>query len=201
MDIVDPQEDALELRRRILAGDRGAAEELVGAHLDALYEFVYWRVGRDQAGAEDVVQDVYLAALESIERFDGRSSLSTWLFGIARNKLRERRRKRQPVLIEDALTDADDEIQAVLAQIDREPLPDWILEREETKELVGATLSSLPPDYGNALREKYLEGLSVREMAARRDAGEKATESMLHRARLAFASVFQLLTNKKGGVA
>ena len=191
----------LALRQRLLAGDRAAALELEERHLQPLFEFVHYRVGGDRSLAEDLVQETMLEGVRMLERFDGRSSLSTWLFGIARNKLRERRRKRQPVLIEDALTDADDEIQAVLAQIDREPLPDWILEREETKELVGATLSSLPPDYGNALREKYLEGLSVREMAARRDAGEKATESMLHRARLAFASVFQLLTNKKGGVA
>jgi len=193
-----PLDDDLSIRDRLLGGDEEAAELFFSRHLDALYEFVHYRVGGDRAMAEDVVQDTMLVALERLGAFDGRSSLHTWLCGIARNKLRSLRRKRRPVSIEDLLERVDPEIDAILGAVDREPLPDWILERHETQELVGATLSSLPPDYRAALVDKYVEGKSVAAMAARAGKGEKATESTLHRARLAFARVFQLLA-KRGG--
>lgn len=191
----------LELRNRILDGDRTAAESLFELHLDSLYEFVHYRIGKDRAAAEDVVQDTFLVALERLDGFDGRSSLHTWLCGIAKNKIRARGRKRRPVPLQDLLEDVDPEICSILSSIEREPLPEWVLEQKETQELVGATLSSLPPAYRKALVEKYVEEKSVAEMAAASGKGEKATESVLHRARVAFARVFELIARKRGGLA
>ena len=195
------ESDDLGLRDRLLAGDRDAAEDFLQRHLDSLHAFVHYRVGGDGALAEEVVQETMLAALSGLAGFDGRSSLYTWLCGIAKNKISAQRRKRRPLLIEDVLAEADEDIHAILADVAREPLPDWVLERAETQELVGATLSSLPPEYRTALLDKYVEGLSVAEMASRSGKGEKASESMLHRARVAFARVFELLAKRRGGVA
>jgi RNA polymerase sigma-70 factor (ECF subfamily) len=192
--------EEIRTRDRILAGDRRAAESFFAEHLDALFEFVHYRVGGNRAVTEDVVQDTMLVAVERLEGFDGRSTLYTWLCGIAKNKIRGHRRKKRAVPIEDVLEETDPEIDAILTAIDSEPLPDWILERKETRELVGATLSSLPPDYRRALVRKYVDGLSVAEIAESDGKGEKAAESMLHRARLAFARVFQLLAGRQGGV-
>lgn len=192
--------DELELRDRILAGDRAAAEGFFRRHLDALFEFVHYRVGGNRSVAEDVVGETMLVAVERFATFDGRSSLHTWLCGIAKNKIRAQRREARAVPIAEVLEGADPEIDAILTAIDEEPLPEWILERRETRELVGATLSSLPPDYRSALVAKYVDGLSVSEMAARAGKGEKAAESTLHRARLAFARVFQLLAGRRGGL-
>ena len=199
MQAPQPPHDDLAVRNRILDGDRIEAEAFYRSHLDTLYEFVHYRVGGNRALAEDVVQDTMLVALERLAAFDGRSSLHTWLCGIAKNKIRAHRRKRRPVLVEDLLEEADPEIDAILAAVDREPLPEWVLERQETQELVGATLSSLPPDYREVLVDKYLEGLSVNEIAARRGKGAKAAESRLQRARVAFGRVFSLLASKRGG--
>jgi len=193
--------DGLEWRRRILSGDRAAAEAFVEEHVDALFEFVHYRVGGDRATAEDVVQDTLLTALRSFEGFDGRSALYTWLCGIAKNKVRAERRKRRPTPLADVLDEADGEIHAILARVAEEPLPDWVLERQETADLVGATLSSLPPDYRRALVEKYVEGITVAEMATRAGKGEKAAESTLHRARVAFAKVFETVTKRRGGIS
>jgi len=188
-------------RDAILAGDRDAAEGFFRHHLGALYEFVHYRVGGNRAVAEDLVQDTFLTALDRLSAFDGRSNLHTWLCGIARNKIRAHRRRLRPVALEDVLAEADPEIEAILAAIDQEPLPDAVLEREETKELVGATLSSLPPEYREALVAKYVEELSTAEIAARAGKHEKAADSTLHRARTAFARVFTLLAKKRGGLA
>jgi len=177
-------------------------EELFRRHVDPLYEFAHYRLGGDRALVEDVVQDTLLVALEGLSGFDVRSSLHTWLCGIAKNKIRAHRRKRRPRLIEDVLEESDPEIHAILAAVDREPLPEWVLERHETQEMVGATLSSLPPEYRDALVAKYVEGLSVADIARREGPGrDKAVESRLTRARLAFAKVFELLAKKSGGLA
>ena len=61
-----------------------------------------------------------------------------------------------------------------------------------------ATLSSLPPDYRRVLLAKYVDERSVTEIAGNVKRGEKATESLLHRARVAFARVFELLAKKRG---
>ncbi len=188
------------IRDSILAGDRSAAEAFFRRHLESLYEFVHYRVGKRASVAEDVVQETFLTAFQRLESFDARSSLHTWLCGIARNKIREESRRRRPRPIEEVLAASDDGIDAILAEIEREPLPEWVLEREETSELVGATLSSLPPDYREALVSKYVDGLSVAEIGARRGKSEKAAESTLHRARLAFSRVFRVLSRNRGEV-
>ena len=193
--------DDLSLRDRILAGDRDAAAFLFESNLDGLYEFAHYRIGGDRGAVEDVVQETFLVALESLRTFDGRSTLHTWLCGIAKNKIRSQRRKRRPMALEDALDEASGDIDAILARISSEPLPEWVIEKRETKDLVGATLSSLPPEYRRALVEKYVEGRSVAEIAAQGGKSAKATESTLTRARLAFARVFELLAKKRGGVS
>jgi RNA polymerase sigma-70 factor, ECF subfamily len=191
----------LGLRDRILAGDREAATALFAEHVDALYEFVHYRVGGDRGLAEDVVQDTFVIAIRKLAGFQGGSSLRTWLCGIARNLIRAARRKRRAVSLPDLLEGADDRIFEILQEVERTELPEWVLERRETQALVGATLSSLPPDYRQALLQKYVEGLSVADMGAANGRGTKATESMLTRARLAFARVFTLLNGGAGGSA
>jgi RNA polymerase sigma-70 factor (ECF subfamily) len=195
----DPYALDRRLRDRVVAREHGAAEALLAEHLDPIHEFIHYRLGRS-GHVEDVVQDTFLVALQRIHAFDGRSSLYTWLCGIAKNRIRMARRTKAPRSLDEALEGADPEIDAILAEVEREPLPDAILERRETRDLVGATLSSLPPDYRRALLEKYVEGISVAEMAGRAGKGSKATESTLTRARVAFARVFELLAKRRGGL-
>jgi RNA polymerase sigma-70 factor, ECF subfamily len=189
----------LALRDRIVGGDREAAGALFDEHVEALYEFVHYRVGGDRATAEDVVQDTFVVAIEKAAGFQGSSSLHTWLCGIAKNLIRSARRKRRPVSLPDLLEGADEEVFDILAEVERTELPEWVLERKETAALVGATLSSLPPDYRQALLQKYVDGLSVADMAGRSGRSAKATESLLTRSRVAFARVFQLLNGGAGG--
>jgi RNA polymerase sigma-70 factor, ECF subfamily len=193
--------DDRHLRQRVLAGDRAAAGALFERHVDLLYEFVHYRLGGDRAAVEDVVADTFLVALESLESFDERASLHAWLCGIARNKIRSSRRKRRPMALEDVLAESDREIDAILADVAREELPEAVLERRETRELVGATLSSLTPEYRAALIARYVEGRTVAEVAAAGGQNYKAAESRLTRARLAFARVFELLASRRGGLA
>jgi RNA polymerase sigma factor (sigma-70 family) len=195
----DPSPDSY-LRSELLESRPGATERLLESHLDALYAFVHFRLGGRQSEVEDVVQETFAAALAGMASFDGRSSLYGWLCGIARNKLRASRAKARPRSLEQALEESDPEIDEILAEVAREPLPAEVLERRETRELVGATLSSLPGDYREALLSKYVEGLSTEQLARRVGKSAKAAESTLTRARNAFARVFELLAKRRGGL-
>lgn len=196
---VNPHAEDLELRDRVMRGDRAAAESLFERHTDALYEFVHYRAGGDRGVTESIVQDTLLVGFRKLATFEGRSSLHTWLCGIAKHKLAALRRKKQPIPMADLLASADSEIDSILAAIETEEIPERILMRRETRELVGATLSSLPPDYRRALISKYVEDRPVREIAASLSRSEKAAESTLTRARVAFAKVFELLARKREG--
>jgi len=175
-------------------------DEFFALHFRPLYEFAHFRLGAQTAEVEDVVQDTFVVAFESLAGFDGRSSIQTWLAGIAKNKIRARRRKLRPMLLSDALEAADAEIDTWLASIDETSLPGWALEKRETSELVGATLAQLPIDYREALLAKYVRGESTAELAQRGGRTTKAAESLLSRARTAFAGVFTLLAKKRGGL-
>ncbi len=190
------REEERALVASILDGDRAALDRLHARTAEPLYRFVHSRVGGSVPDAEEVVQETFLSALEGIHRFEGRSSLQTWLQGIARHHIGRRRRRRSRERVADLLAELDPEIDRLLADLSREELPDEILEREETEELVGAAMSSLPSHYQDVLREKYVDAMPVDEMARRRAASSKSVESTLVRARLAFRRTFELLAGK-----
>ena len=78
----------------------------------------------------------------------------------------------------------------------KEDLFTALLQREETRDLVNATMAQLPDHYRESLEEKYVEGRSQREMAERRQMTEKALESQLSRAREAFRATFLALSRR-----
>src|SRR5215218_4027665 len=100
----EPDDDALIARWR--GGDERAASLLVERHARAVARFVASLAAR--VDVEEVVQDTFLRAFASLDRFRGASSLRTWLFAIARNLARDRVRaaRQSPGLVPVAETDA-----------------------------------------------------------------------------------------------
>jgi RNA polymerase sigma-70 factor (ECF subfamily) len=164
-------------------------------YADPVYTFAFYRVGRDAATAEDVVQDVFLTALRKLDSFDPeRGAMLTWLQYIARTCLHEIYRKRRRYDTHAEFWDGfDRRLAAALSRLGAAPLPDEVLEREETAELVRAALSNLPEHYQEALRDRYHEERPLREIAASRGMTEGAVKSLLHRARLAFRAALEEL--------
>lgn len=105
----------LELARR---GDREAMARLVDGNYDAVYRFLVRRVGPDLA--QDLAQETFLTAHKTIKSFEGRSSLSTWLFGIAHNHVRNAVRKRKAEPVDWTMDEPTDNPEKTL--IDREAL-------------------------------------------------------------------------------
>src|SRR5207248_3063267 len=119
-----------------------------------------------------------------------------WLTGLARNEIhRALGREHAAVSLEVLWANMDKELLAFYARLDSEPFADELLQREETRELVNATMSQLPPHYREALEAKYVSCQSVRDLASSWHVSEKAVESQLTRARKAFRATFLSLSS------
>lgn len=188
-----PERRLLELASR---GDERALATLYEANVDGLFAFVWYRVGRDQSLAEDVVQETFTRALDRWDDFDpARGSLASWLCSSSRNVIRDHLRAHRRA---DELAAAWDRIDETLAQIfaalDRAPLSDEVIERAETRDLVNMTIANLPEAYRTVLVRKYIDGDSLSALAAHLHLSEVAAKSLLARARRAFRETFSTLS-------
>ena len=89
-----------------------------------------------------------------------------------------------------AWDEIDHTLQAAYERIDRDILPDEVIQRKETGELVSVALSNLPPQYRDALAAKYIDGQSLEAIAAAGSTTIDAVKSQLRRARAAFRECF-----------
>ena len=135
------RQEERDLAQAVVRGERPALERFHALYSDPLYRFVFYRLGRSTPDVEEVVQETFLAALEGLHRFRGRAALFTWLCGIAKNRISRTRRQQSRERIAATLEDVDTQIDAVLRSLDADELPDAVLEREETQDMVGATMA------------------------------------------------------------
>jgi RNA polymerase sigma factor (sigma-70 family) len=185
-------------RCRALNGQPDAIAALTGAVAQPLFSFCFHRLARNRHLCEEVVQETLLRALRDLEQYQpdrAGNNIFPWLTGLARNEIhRVLRREKAGVSLEALWARMDRELLAVFARLDSESFDDELVRREETRELVNATMSQLPPHYREALEAKYVNGQSVRVMAETRRTSEKAVESQLQRARKAFRATFLALS-------
>jgi RNA polymerase sigma-70 factor (ECF subfamily) len=172
----------LSWRASVLAGDEGAWRAWYDEAYEPLCAFVFWRMGRQSAGVDEVVQETWLIAVRRIKDFDPRQgSFVDWLRGIAGNLVRNHSRQRQTA------NTAMETIAAGTAQAAKAEPP---VEAAERSARVAAALLALPEHYAAVLQAKYLEQRSVSEIATAWNQTAKAIESLLTRARLAFREQF-----------
>ena len=184
----------LALARRLAAGDEAAFEEFFAEFFPRLFRFARARLASDDA-AEDVVQASMIKALRSVHTYRGEAALFTWLCVVCRGEISDwiERAGRTPIsLIED-----QPEVRAALETLASSAAdnPERELRRKELSRVVHATLDHLPARYGDVLEWRYIEGVSVSEVAGRLGVGYKAAESLLTRARQAFRDGFTLVAH------
>jgi len=174
------------LVRRMVRGDDAAFEEFFSASFGPLFRFALPRVGGDADAAEEVVQAALCRAVRKLTTYRGEASLLTWLCTICRHEIHDwfEKRRRVPPMVE--LVEDLPEVRAALDSLDA-------LQKRETARLVQVVLDRLPSRYGDALEWKYIEGLSVAEIAERLGVATKAAESLLSRARVAFRDAFSAI--------
>lgn len=164
------------LLERVQQGDRAALELLLSRYAPSIYRFAL-RMCKNPADAQDTLQDTLLSMATHIGQFAGRSSLSSWVFALARSACSRRRRgkKNQPMLGEDAATEGAD-----LA-----PTPEDAAAQRELVEILTEALDRLPDAYREVLLLRDVEGLTAPEAADALGLSIEALKSRLHRARSA----------------
>jgi len=178
-----------ELVRRMLGGDEGAFDEFFADYFPRLFRFAVLRL-RDPDAAEDLVQNSLIAAVRHLSSWRGEATLFTWLCTICRREIAawEKRTSRRVTV---SLAEDDPGLRAALESIGAAAeAPDAGLARADTGRIVQLVLDHLPPRYSRALEWKYLEELSVDDIAGRLQCTPKAAESLLTRARDAFRDAF-----------
>ena len=176
-------------------GDASAVARFYDQHVDGLYAFVFYRVGRDAALAEDVVQETVTHALEKRDTYDPvRGSVASWLCTLSRNVIRDAMRAhRRGDELAETWERIDRSLAQVFAALAEQPLPGEVLEREETRDLVNMTIANLPEPYRVVLAKKYVDGASLEAIAEDLSLSVAAAKSLLARARRAFRDTFATL--------
>jgi RNA polymerase sigma-70 factor (ECF subfamily) len=179
------------LVRRMLSGDEDAFVRFFDVVYPAMYRFALTRVDFDRDAAAELAQATVCKAIENLPKFRGEAALLTWVCTICRNEVHayHKRQRRAPAV---DLADDDPEVRAALESLGASSVRemDASLERERVAALVRRVLDTLPPRYASALEWKYIEELSVHDIAERLGVGVKAAESLLTRARAAFRDAF-----------
>jgi RNA polymerase sigma-70 factor (ECF subfamily) len=183
------------LAERVLAGDEAAFDEFFVGNFPRLYRFALARLGGNEDAAEEIAQRVMIRALHRLHTYRGEAALLTWLCTLCRREIAGWL-EREGRLREVSFSDDRPELRAVLDAIAAADAadPEDVVRRREVSDLVHATLDHLPGRYGEVLEWKYIQGLSVDEIAARLGLGYKAAESLLSRARAAFRDGFSFVT-------
>ncbi len=188
--------DDRKLAKRLLAGDGAAFDRFFQDNFARLYRFAIARLRDDPEGAREVVQITLTRAIRKMHTFRAESALFTWLCAICRNEindwLRKQGRYREHIVLVEDLP----EIQAAVDSLQAPPQdsPERHYQRVEAVRLIQVALDRLPAKYGNVLEWKYVEGHTVKEIAERLDIGTEATQSLLARAKRAFADVYSSLS-------
>lgn len=175
-----------ELVKKLIEGEEKALYELYSLYRKPLYHFIYRRI-RDEAVSDEILQEVFVNVLESLRDFRFQSSIKTFIYTIARNKVIDhiRRKKIKKVL----LSALPEYVVEGLTQVDLNEE----IEKKELQVKLEQTFSELPHEYEVILRLKYIENKSVQFIAETLVKTFKSTESLLYRARKAFIKTYSAM--------
>jgi RNA polymerase sigma-70 factor, ECF subfamily len=141
---------------RVAKGDRQALKQLYGRHHVKIFRFAL-RLMNDEAAAEDVVSDVFLAVWRRAGRFEGRAQVSTWLFGIARHKVLSRLRARTNDPLDDEVAESIE---------DPADNPEVTMQKEQRRMLLQDCLTQLSATHREIVDLVYYHGKKIEEAAS-----------------------------------
>jgi RNA polymerase sigma-70 factor, ECF subfamily len=185
-----------ELLARLRAGDEDAFERLVSRHYATMLAVALTYV-KGRAVAEEVVQETWLAVIQGLDGFQGRSSLKTWIVSILVNKAKTRGVREARSVPFAALAGDEPAVPPERFRGPADPFPghwraspaDWAasaasaVQDRETLRVVMAAIAALPPAQQTVIRMRDVEGYSPEEVCAALDVSEGNQRVLLHRAR------------------
>lgn len=179
----DVQQDDRQLIDRIARGDESALGDFYRAFEGPLYRFAYARLN-DSFEAADIVNDVMMEVWRNATRFEGRSKVSTWVFGIARHKSIDRLRKRRP--------DHGEELDDNLPD-DEGDDPETCVLAAENAELVRLCIEGLSEAHREVVHLAFFEDLPYAEIAGIAGCPEGTVKTRMFHAKKALQRCLQHL--------
>lgn len=170
------------LIRRAVSNDEAAIRAIIQEHNQRLYR-VARSIVREDAEAEDVLQEAYLHAFSNLAEFRGDSRLSTWLTRIVVNEALQRLRRRKPSSGIPLNVDGGAQVIPFPGAAQLSDDPERNMAQREICQLVEQAIDALPQEFRTVLVSRILEGMSVEETADALDVRPETVKTRLHRAR------------------
>jgi len=174
-----------EIIKSIVQGDRDSFRILVERYQQMVFRTCMGFL-HNKEDAEDLTQDVFIQAYQSLSRFKGESAFSTWLYRIAVNASLNKIRKSKLKLVFERfenLTGSDRTGSDTYPVIKNDEDPEKIIIRQEHSEWLGRALDSLPENQKTAIVLSKYDDLSQKEIAEIMKTTEGAVEALLQRAK------------------
>ncbi len=181
------------------AQDRREFARLVEYHSPKIYRLALKMLGNQQ-DAEDILQNTFVKVLQNIQSFEGRSSLTTWIYRIAANEALMHLRKRKPeIQVVEGEPDEGDESLTSTQFVDWCCLPEHELVSAESKRQLDRAIQKLPESLRVVFILRDIEGLSIRETSEALDLTETAVKTRLLRARLRLRELLSVYFGERIG--
>jgi RNA polymerase sigma-70 factor (ECF subfamily) len=169
---------------KLIAQDRDELARFVETYSPRIYR-LGMRILNNEQDAEDVLQETFIKAIRALPTFEGRSSLSTWLYRIATNEALMLLRKHSPEMVSiDAPAEEEEEEQEALQIVDWTNQPETELSVREIRQQINSAVAKLPLGQREVFALREVEGMSVKETADILNVSESVVKTRLLRARM-----------------
>lgn len=172
------------LLEEVLNGDPEAVSDFYKSNSPKILKYLVKHLPSEE-DAEDLTNDVFFEAIDSLQILNKEDNLQAWLYKIAHNKMVDYYRKRK---IKSLLLSQIPYLEIISNEIHQ---PEFQFEKDRIRDKIEKTLIGLSDKYQKILRLHYEEGIPVKELAAKLDMSFKATESLLFRARKQFQIAYE----------
>lgn len=172
------------LIERVKQGEKKATREFYEKYAFEIRAYLVVKLPKSE-DVEEILQDTFVSAFDSLALFRESASVKTWLLSIAKHEVADFYRKRYARKVVEKTGELFEGIAVEMRT------PEFMYKKKRVKERIEAALLSLDESYRRVLHLKYEVGLSVKEIASEIDKSFKATESLLYRARMAFIEAYE----------
>lgn len=194
-----PQVDDIKLVERVRKGDKAAFDELVSRYENKVYRLAI-KLTRNEALAEEVLQEVFLRIYEKLDTFRGESAFSSWLYRIAANACFAKlnlEKKHQHTDLDEVTPQAEQALRE--RQESPQEAPDRSLLSQEALTVINRSIDRLPEDFRVVILLRDVEGMDNEEVARILELSVPAVKSRLHRARLLLRKRLASYFDRDGG--
>jgi RNA polymerase sigma-70 factor (ECF subfamily) len=200
----------MQLIERLRRGDENAFAFLVEMYQKAMVRLALMYVHQREI-AEDVVQETWISVLKGLDKFEGRSTLKTWIFSILVNRAKTRAQREGRSLPFSALENADTDADEPTVDPDRfsqagnwktypdswDEIPEERLLSQETSTIIHQTIEQLPPNQRQVITLRDINGWSSEEVRNVLNVSETNQRVLLHRARATVRRALERYLDKK----